>query len=189
TLWAVLKHCGNYPISDIGGASSLSSPRLWTSVILNFFTYSDFMIPHRNIMFKLGFQLERSRRCDLSLSLSSGLAGIGDRWTPALQGGDICAPIWTQIPLWKLVPQTVDTFQSDPQHSYFSTRSSPVLLHRDVDSRPRIGHLRIRLASSPEGLVRQVAYAKNKFIIGGLSDALDFSRTIMEIGSVETGTW
>ncbi|SJL17791.1 uncharacterized protein ARMOST_21353 [Armillaria ostoyae] len=72
---------------------SLSSPRLWTSVILNFSTYSDLMIPHRNVMFKFGLQLERSRGCDLSVSLSSGLAGIGDH--------PILAMLDTSISRWK----------------------------------------------------------------------------------------
>ncbi|SJL16517.1 uncharacterized protein ARMOST_20043 [Armillaria ostoyae] len=72
---------------------SLSSPCLWTSVILNFSTYSELMIPHRNIMFKFGLQLERSRGCDLSVSLSSGLAGIGDH--------PILAMLHTSSSRWK----------------------------------------------------------------------------------------
>ncbi len=74
---------------------SLSSPRLWTSVILNFSSYSDLMIPHRNIMFKFGLQLERSRGCDLSVSLSSGLAGIGDH--PILAMLDASSSRWKHL--------------------------------------------------------------------------------------------
>ncbi|KAK0437382.1 hypothetical protein EV421DRAFT_1975414 [Armillaria borealis] len=74
---------------------SLLSPRLWTSVILNLSTYSDLMIPHRNIMFKFGLQLERSRGCDLSVSLSSGLAGIGDH--PILAMLDTSSSRWKHL--------------------------------------------------------------------------------------------
>ncbi|PBK94348.1 hypothetical protein ARMGADRAFT_90786 [Armillaria gallica] len=74
---------------------SLSSPRLWTSVILNFSAYSDLMIPHRNILFKFGLQLERSRGCDLSVSLSSGLAGIGNH--PILAMLDTSSSRWKHL--------------------------------------------------------------------------------------------
>ncbi|PBK68026.1 hypothetical protein ARMSODRAFT_1085652 [Armillaria solidipes] len=74
---------------------SLSLPRLWTSVILKFSSYSDLMIPHRNIMFKFGLQLERSRGCDLSVSLSSGLAGIGDH--PILAMLDTSSSRWKHL--------------------------------------------------------------------------------------------
>lgn len=53
------------------------------------------MIPHRNIMFKFGLQLERSRGCDLSVSLSSGLAGIEDH--PMLAMLDTSSSRWKYL--------------------------------------------------------------------------------------------
>ncbi|KAK0200166.1 hypothetical protein DFS33DRAFT_1359342 [Desarmillaria ectypa] len=84
-----------YHVSHRWRTISRSSPCLWTSVILNFSIYSDLMIPHQNIMFKFGLQLERSRGCDFSVALSSSAAGIGDH--PILAVQDVSSSRWTSL--------------------------------------------------------------------------------------------
>ncbi|KAK0184397.1 hypothetical protein F5146DRAFT_248081 [Armillaria mellea] len=90
---------------------ALSSPRLWSTVVFDTYRYREVRVSHRTCLYRLGLQLERSRNCDLFVSLHSGLSRpISEH--PAFGLLELSACRWKRLNL-NLPPSTVRAFSGN----------------------------------------------------------------------------
>ncbi|KAK0231976.1 hypothetical protein EDD85DRAFT_97168 [Armillaria nabsnona] len=136
---------------------TLSSPLLWSTLILDFPKYAKAMVTERMCLFRLGIYLQRSRDCDLSVSIHSRYPSILDhppftllvvsasRWKHlrvnmgpiSLQ--DFSGTVFLRLNTLyvrfndKTISSqrriSVDTFQTAPRLQYFSSTGDAALYH------------------------------------------------------------
>ncbi|SJL11557.1 uncharacterized protein ARMOST_14962 [Armillaria ostoyae] len=136
---------------------TLSSPLLWSTLILDFPKYAKAMVTERMCLFRLGIYLQRSKDCDLSVSIHSRYPSILDhppftllavsasRWKHlrvnmgpiSLQdfSGSVFLRLNTLYVRFNGKPTSsqrrisVDTFQTAPHLQYFSSTGDVALYH------------------------------------------------------------